>query len=310
MKKSTLDLYDKVLKKIDVSSILDLQGLDSDGISKHDSIIAKIDLLPSNSYKVMAYRAIHNMIDSDPIYNKKYKELQNKINLEKDNVGLLPMTLSELLSIEVKCSNELQQVVESFTVYINTHYPLRLDYYNVVINPAEVTRETSNGLLKEHVPKENHINLDAKHPRAVDSPQPNYMTYSKGVLTFYLNDFKNVNSFGPQVLTYNDPIISSYLTTLTEHFGHEPDFLLYRYDKPTKKLCVFSSRIMYGGYLQDLFKRHTGKDISMNTIRKIHESALIQSPEYAKMSNQEKQKKHALLLHSVNTANVSYNIIQ
>lgn len=276
LKKSTLDLYSRVLNKLNITCISDLTGLDSDGNSKHDIIISRINDLSSNSYKIMAYRAINQIID-DPIYNKQYRELHN--NIDRDNIGELPMTLSELLSIEVKCSNELQQVVESFTIYINTHYPLRLDYYNVVINPAE---------------KENHIN---------------YMTYYEGVLTFYLNDFKNVRSFGSQVLTYSDPVICSYLTYLTSYFGYLPDFLLYRYDKVSKSLAVFSSRIYYGEYLSNLLKKHTGKDISMNTIRKIHESDLIQSPEYSKMSNQEKKNKHNRLLHSLQTAHESYNII-
>lgn len=274
LKESTLALYDRVLKKIEVESILDLTGLDSDGKSKHDIIVSRINDLSSNSYKIMAYRAIKTILDDD-IYEAEYKKLIQLQN-NKNNIGSLPMTLDQLLSIEVKCQNELQQVVESFTIYINTHYPLRLDYYNVVINPAE---------------KENHIN---------------YMTYYEGVLTFYLNDFKNVHSFGSQVITYNDPVICSYIEYLTNYFGYLPEFLLWRYDKG---LAVFSSRIYYGEYLRNLLKKHTGFDMSINTIRKIHESALIQSEEYAKMSNQEKQKKHSLLLHSTATANNSYNII-
>lgn len=282
LKESTVGLYDRVLKKIDVSNVEDLQD--------YDLVVSRINSLNSNSYKIMAYRAINWIVEQEnspmldySIYQKEYKKLVQLQN-NKNNIGSLPMTLSELLSIEVKCPNELQQVVESFTIWINTHHPLRLDYYNVEIkdclsnqNPAE---------------KENCIN---------------YMTYANSVLTFYLNDFKNVHSFGPQVITYDSPVICSYLAYLTNYFGYLPEFLLWRYDKGN--LAVFSSRIYYGEYLRNLLKKHTGFDMSMNTIRKIHESALIQSPEYAKMTNQEKQKKHSLLLHSMNTANNSYNII-
>lgn len=262
MKKSTLDLYSRVLKKIDID---DLENVEN-----------RIDSLSSDSYKILAYKALHHKFpDYDMTKYKKLIQLQNN----KNNVGVLPMTLDQLLNIEVKCSEPLQQLVESFTIWLNTHHPLRLDYYNVRINPAD----------------ENCVN---------------YMTYDNETLTFYLNDFKNVSSFGKQVITYSDPIICNYLTDLTKHFGKMPEYLLYRYDKPTGTLMPFSSRIMYGGYLQDLFKKHTGHHITMNTIRKIHESALIQSPEYSKMTNQEKQKKHNLLLHSMNTAIVSYNVVQ
>ncbi len=275
MKESTINLYNNVLSKINVNSILDLHD--------HDTIIARINALSSNSYKIMAYRAIHSIVD-DPIYNKEYKQLV-KMPLNTQPMTL-PMTLSELLNIKIKCVEPLQELVEAFTVWINTHHPLRLDYYNVPINPPD---------------KENHIN---------------YMTYSDSILTFYLNDFKNVKSFGPQVLIYSDPIICDYIQALTAYFGSIPKYLLYRYEaknslvnSKTDCLLPFSSRIMYGGYLQDLFKRHTGHHITMNIIRKIHESNLIQSEEYRTMSYSEKQKNHNLLLHSLQTAHCSYNII-
>lgn len=270
-KESTKKLYHDMLNKIGVSNIQDLQD--------HDTIIERIDALSSDHYKLMAYRAIHSIIDNDLIYESKYRELHNNINNNKNILRELPMTLQELLNIEVKCKEPLQQLVESFTIWINTHHPLRLDYYNVPINPPD---------------KENY---------------PNYMTWQDSVLTFYLNDFKNSRSFGSQVLTYSSPVIFSYIQYLTLHFGCTPKYLLYRYDKPTKALVIFSSRIMYGGYLQDLFKRHTGKDISMNTIRKIHESNLIQSEEYSKMTTKTKKEMHNALLHSLATAHESYNIL-
>jgi hypothetical protein len=300
MKKSTLDLYDRVLKKIEVNSILDLQD--------HDTVILRINTLSSDSYKLMAYRAInyilkeYNQIVDDAnsdfkeinaIYNKEYKKLVQLQNI-KCNEIVLPMTLPELLSIEINEPNELRKLVESFTIYMNTHYPLRLDYYNVALLSGD------NAGKPPEIDKSNYGH----------SPTTNYMTYSKSVLTFYLNDFKNVRSFGPQVITYSDPVICSYLTYLSNHFGHLPKVLLYRYDKPTKTLQPFSSRAMYGGYLQDLLKKHTGFDISMNTIRKIHESALIQSPEYSKMSFDEKKNRHAKLLHGFNTANACYNVLK
>lgn len=269
-KDTTKKLYCDMLNKINIKSIIDLQD--------HDSVVSRIDSLSSDHYKIMAYRAIHSILDKDLIYNSKYRELQNKITEEKEPITL-PMTLSELKNIEVKCNEPLQQLVESFTIWINTHYPLRLDYYNVRINPSE---------------KENCLN---------------YMTWKDSTMTFYLNDFKNSRSFGSQTLIYYDTIIAEYIQALTEHFGHMPDYLLYRYDRSTGTLMPFSSRIMYGGYLQDLFKRHTGKDISMNTIRKIYESTLIQSPEYVRMPLKDKKTKHNKLLHSLQTAHESYNIL-
>lgn len=298
-KETTLALYKRALEKIEVKDITDLQD------TKH--IIDKINALSSDSYKILAYRAINNLyiennILIDEIYQKEYRQLQNIIDDEKDNVGTLPMTLEKLLNIEVNCKNPLRRLVESFTIYINTHYPLRLDYYNVPINPRIENLSCLNSLSS----KENCTNYGSTPSETLVA---NYMIYIDSVLTFYLNDFKNVRSFGPQVITYSDPIICNYIQELTLHFGYTPKYLLYRFDIPTCTLQLFSSREMYGGYLKELFKRHTGHHITMNTIRKIHESDLIQSEKYNKMSNVEKRIMHKRLLHSLQTAHKSYNVV-
>ncbi|OQS03723.1 hypothetical protein THRCLA_21091 [Thraustotheca clavata] len=55
---------------------------------------------------------------------------------------------------------------------------------------------------------------------------------------------------------------------------------------------------------------YNGKPMSMNIIRHIEESHLIQLPTYAKLTNREKHDLHAKLLHSTFAANTSYNKIQ
>jgi hypothetical protein len=264
MKESTKALYDRVLDKIDVRNIYDLQD--------HDTIIDRIHGLSSDSYKLMAYRAIHCIVD-DPIYNLEYKKLVRTATNKNNNK--LAMSLEELLNITIDEPNALKKLVVSFMIYMNTHYPLRLDYCNVKINPTE--------------------------------PETNYCTYKDGILTFYLNDYKNVSSFGSVERVYDDVVIRDYIKALTDHFGHEPEYLLYHYY--CGDLVPFSSRCMYGGHLSDMIYKYTGVHISMNGIRKIHESALIQSPLYCKMSQSEKKARHGLLLHSFATANESYNVV-
>ena len=170
LKKSTLNLYNRVLDKIEVTSIIDLHD--------HDVIISRINALSSNSYKIMAYRAI-NCIMSDFIYQNEYRKLVTLqySKEQSENIHSLPITLNDLLNIEVKCENKLQQLVESFTIWINTHYPLRLDYYNVKINDYN-TEEKENS-------------------------NENYMTYLDNKLTFYLNDFKTSG----QILAYFKKIL-------------------------------------------------------------------------------------------------------
>lgn len=183
------------------------------------------------------------------------------------------MTLQELQNIKVNDSIPLRKLVNEFLIYINTHYPLRLDYFNLPINR---TNESNN-----------------------------YVIYKDNIMTLYLNDFKNVKSMGSQVLQYNDPLINEYIKKLTEYFGHMPDYLLWRWTP--NGLQIFGSRQAYSRHIQDVFYKYTHKKITMNDIRKIHESTIIQDSKYNMLTNEQKNNKHNTLLHSTNTAHNSYN---
>ena len=72
---------------------------------------------------------------------------------------------------------------------------------------------------------------------------------------------------------------------------------------------IFGSRHSMGAHITYLFKKYIGKNVSMNDIRKIHETHNIQSEGYNKLTNRQKNEIHHKLLHSTNTANNAYNII-
>lgn len=133
----------------------------------------------------------------------------------------------------------------------------------------------------------------------INREDTNYMTYNGKTLTFYLNSFKNVKSMGKQVITYNDHNIDNYMRVV------QPKYLLYQHVK--NGLQIFNSRAAFGNHLTNLFKKYTGKKITINDIRKIHESYNIQHPEYAKKTNKEKNAIHGKLLHKTSTAHNRYN---
>lgn len=268
MKESSKVIYERVLKKIDINNPND--------INDYKRILHNINALSSDSYKLIALRAIYNIATDKQYsyYKPLYQELQNKNN-KKDKI--LPMTLQQLYGITVVEKDPIKQLVNGFIIYMNTHYPLRLDYYNLLINPKETSKSD------------------------------NYVIYRNGILTLYLNDFKNVKSMGPQVITYNDPIIKEYIAKLTAYFGHTPEYLLYRYDKDKKNIKSFGSRIAYGRYLQDILTKYSGVKLTINDIRKIHESTTIQGNGYNELTTEQKNNIHSKLLHSKNTALVSYN---
>lgn len=266
MKESSKVIYDRALKKIGIISPTDLNN--------YKRVINSINELSSNSYKLIALRAIYN-IATDEQYSK-YKSLYQQLqNSDKKNEKKNPMTLEELYDIKVSEKDPIKELVNGFIIYINTHYPLRLDYFNLPINPKDI--------------------------------KVNYLTYKNGILTLYLNDFKNIRSLGPQIIEYDDPIIREYISKLTAYFGHLPEYLLYRYDKDKKDLKLFGSRIAYGRYLQDILTKYSGVKMTINDIRKIHESTTIQKNDYNTMTNEQKKNKHSKLLHSKDTALQSYN---
>jgi hypothetical protein len=171
----------------------------------------------------------------------------------------------------------LRSVFDYITVYLNVHYPLRLVWPTVLLKPVEGA---------------------------------NYLSGNK----LYLNDFKNVRLMGPQVVELDEPamkLINSYLAFLRKSLGERPEKLLYRiYNGNVAPYDYSSNRT--GGFSQiisKLFLKYNGKAMSMNMIRHIVESHIIQHPSYAHLSNRTKNQLHGQLLHSFYAANMSYNKI-
>jgi hypothetical protein len=168
-------------------------------------------------------------------------------------------------------------VLDYVTLYLNIHYPLRLVWPSIFL---------------EKVDSGNYLDGNQLH----------------------LNDFKNVRLMGSQVITLNKDamnMIKQYLAFLENTLDVTPTKLLYRvfnnsvgpYDYTTKTQGGFSK------VLGRMFEKYNGQSLSMNMIRHIVESNVIQSPDYAKLTNKEKNDLHARLLHSSQAANVSYNKI-
>lgn len=231
----------------------------------------------SDEYKKIGLNAICKALEGTEYYdyyNKLRNQIKNKIEYDKSyNVKTLPMTYNELLNVPNLVVNKdpLRELIDKFFIYMHVKYPLRLDYYNVPINPS------------------NTDNIS------------NYMTYKDKILTFYLNDFKNVNSIGPQVITYEDPFIDHYMETF------QPQYLLYQYLRG--EYVIFTSKVAFGIHLTNLIRKYTNKKVTINDIRKIHESHIIQSPDYTKLTNRQKNALHAKLLHKTATAHNAYNFI-
>ncbi|GMF48568.1 unnamed protein product [Phytophthora fragariaefolia] len=177
---------------------------------------------------------------------------------------------------KAKRTEYLKLAFDYITLWLNVHYPLRLVWPSVLLAPEEGA---------------------------------NYLQGN----TLHLNDFKNVRLMGPQTIQLDSTtmsLIKSYLDFLTNTLGEQPSKLLWRiFNRQPGEYDYTNSSNSFSQVLSKLFMKYNGKPMSMNMIRHIAESHLIQSPTYAKLTNREKNDLHAKLLHSTMAANTSYNKI-
>lgn len=177
---------------------------------------------------------------------------------------------------KAKWTEYLKLVFDYITLWLNVHYPLRLVWPSVLLAPEEGA---------------------------------NYLQGNE----LHLNDFKNVRLMGPQTIQLDSTtmgLIKSYLDFLTNTLGEQPKHLLWRiFNRQPGEYDYSNASNGFSQILSKLFLKYNGKSMSMNMIRHISESHIIQSPIYAKLTNREKNDLHAKLLHSTMAANTSYNKI-
>ncbi|OQS03602.1 hypothetical protein THRCLA_21123 [Thraustotheca clavata] len=103
-------------------------------------------------------------------------------------------------------------------------------------------------------------------------------------------------------------LIASFLSFLEGSLAVTPKKLLWRvYNNAPGE---YENNNGFSNIFSKIFVKYNGKPMSMNMMRHIVESHLMQSPTYARLTNKEKHDLHAKLLHSTFAANTSYNKIQ
>lgn len=176
-------------------------------------------------------------------------------------------------------------MLDYIMLMVNIHHPVRLDYYNVkFIFKEENVNKTDNFILVKKDSMELHMN--------------HYKNSGKYTET-------NIQTLSPTLYTCLKNWIKLYDTAIDEM----PEYLIYRIGK-NLKMNPIANRGTYGIILNGVVEKYAGKHITINTIRKIHESDLIQSDEYKEMTNAEKKELHGRLLHSHSSAIVNYNMIK
>lgn len=122
-------------------------------------------------------------------------------------------------------------------------------------------------------------------------------------MVLYLNDFKNIKKIGKQQQKLDKKLVEVVQNwfNILKWMGIEVKFLLYNV-KGGLVLEPFKSKNTFGQRLTSTFEKYSGKRISITLLRRIYETALIQSDEYNKMTNRQKAEKHKKLLHGFNVA--------
>lgn len=211
-----------------------------------------------------------------------YSELMSVPDKAKDSIikayGTLFISKDRLDKMKkTERIDYLRSLFDYITLYLNVNFPLRLVWPTVFLMPVE---------------------------------GKNYLQGNK----LHLNDFKNVRMMGPRVRVLDKKtmkLLDDYLAFIRLNIDANPTKLLWRVYNNAAGQYDYTNTAN-GGFsqvLSRLFVKYNKKPMSMNMIRHIVESHLIQSPEYARMTNRQKHDLHADLLHSAQAANLSYNKI-
>lgn len=310
-KTNLMKLYD-VLKSNKQSTMIFIEtGLVEEAIDK---------LYESNSSRLIIYKAVIKIIESNnkinssvkEFYKNKSIELKRIIQEEKsDNVVIDEsswMTLNELKDVP----NKVKSLLPTENLFIsNTVFNLNLNKTQKQLYLKLLSEYVFLYIHSNRIPiRLDFCNLLINYNEDIILPN-NYLTYDKNKMTLYLNDFKNVRSLGPQKQLIEKDIydvLKNWFTVFEYVMGHKPKYVLYQYRK-NDIFIPFASKENFGQYLTRLFYKYSSKKITINTIRKIYESDFIQSDRYKLLSNKEKDNFHKRLLHSAVTANASYNKI-
>lgn len=246
------------------------------GLNSTDNKLAVLNSILkviSNDRAVKYYQKIRN--DLNKVKFDKYKN-----NVQNENF-VHYQTLLDATPAPDFNKDSLEKVIFDVMLYFSVRYPMRLTLHNI-----EVVRNKAD----------------------MNDNKKNYLYVNNNGVSFVMNNFKNIDSMGKQVIKLfdSDAIVArNYLKFLKKNNVESKRFILNYYLKPLEYKVD-----MYARNLKKHLKKKIGKDITMNTIRQSYSSALIQSDAYQQMTNEAKEQAHARVLHNTFWANAVYNKIE
>jgi hypothetical protein len=132
----------------------------------------------------------------------------------------------------------------------------------------------------------------------------NYIQKKENEFIFYLNQYKTVKKYGAKKIIYSkseDPQIYNLFKKIIKF--NKPFLIVNDNNNNNLDDKQISALII------KIFENYLNKHVSINTIRHIYETELINSEEYKKMSMTQKKALHNELMHDFTTAHTDYNKI-
>lgn len=219
--------------------------------------------------------------------NKNNKEIKKNIKSKKqseewvdyEELKKIPTLLKNILSSINEKENK-KKYYRTYTDYVIISLytlipPLRLDYFKMYIFDKEQLR---------YYPRYMEINKKKKQ------------------IKIHLNEFKNVNKIGKQVIEINNKelinIIINYIN-FKEKNNYKTELLLYSITNKGEEVEFTSNT--FGRKVERIFQKYIGKKITVGLVRHLYESWLLKQPWYQNMNLNDREKEHLKALHTLST---------
>lgn len=254
--------------------------------------------------KILTIKSILNLYDEKAA--NKYEKLAHTVinNAEEykgNNIAKSPnkvISYEEMLEIPYLIEKEIKSIYDN--LFLSTK---EIDNLNNIKSKNKYFKLLTNYIISVLYCWEPPVRADWGVTILKPSKTENWYSPNKGII--HWQDFKNVRTFGSREFKL-DPIIkdnvNEYISILDYIFnesGKIPLRLLYMVG--IKNYTEFT-REKFSIYFTRLMKKYTNKDISINSLRHTYENYIIKSPDYNKLTINDKKKIHERLLHNFSTA--------
>ena len=144
------------------------------------------------------------------------------------------------------------------------------------------------------------------------SSDKNYLYVNRNNYKLIMNVYKNAHSMGKQELVITEKfkgLLNIWLPLLQEVLGGEPEYLMLYSINAKGEINHIQSTATIQRQIPRVAERIFGKPLTINDFRHIHEIEIQSSPEYHRMTIDERTELHRQLLHGHEIA-LRYNLIR